>query len=51
MGDEGTFTMYLDASTEDIQYGIASSLQQRWKLENIFLAFNHVKDERKTICI
>lgn len=51
MWDEGTFTMYLDASTEDIQYGIASSLPQRWKLENIFLAFNHVKDERKTICI
>lgn len=51
MGDEGSFTMYLDASSMPIKYGIASSLPKRWKLKNIFLAFKHIRNESKKLSV
>lgn len=47
MWDEWTFTMYIDAVKK--QYWIASSLPQRWELNNIILNFKHVLNESKKI--
>lgn len=45
MWHEWTFTMYIDAVEK--QYWIASSLPERYSMENIILSFSHVKDDYK----
>ena len=43
MGDEGQFTMYIDAVKEE--FGVSSTSNKRWKLkDNIKNMFNVVKN-------